>query len=78
MARTLLIRTVAPLRRPLGFTQAGFKQWTPSLALWGVGVGATVSLLLSNTPIFQNDVLKKIPLLGQTWVDTTPAEDKPF
>ncbi|KAG8863232.1 hypothetical protein FRC20_010847 [Serendipita sp. 405] len=56
----------------------GFQSWRPALALWGVGTGVTLSLLLSNTPIFKNDVLTKIPLFGNIWVDNTPAEDKPF
>lgn len=74
----------------------GLRAWAPSLALWGVGTGLTLSYLLSNTPIFQHDVLIKLPIvclcpcsitrfshvvllqLGNTWVDDTPAEDKPF
>jgi len=78
MARTLIVRPVVPYRRPLGFTLTGLRAWNPSLALWGVATGVTVSYLLSNTPIFQHDVLIKLPILGSVWVDDTPAEDKPF
>lgn len=39
-------------------------RWVPTLALWGgVGAGA-VSLFMSGVPIFQNDVLKKLPIPG--------------
>lgn len=78
MARTLLLRVPPVYKRPLGFTPVGLRAWTPSLALWGVGTGLTLSYLLSNTPIFQHDVLIKLPVLGNIWVDDTPAEDKPF
>ncbi|KAG8751233.1 hypothetical protein FRC14_008056 [Serendipita sp. 396] len=78
MARTLTLRPVPFYKRIGGFSAAGFQSWRPALALWGVGTGVTLSLLLSNTPIFKNDVLTKIPLFGNIWVDNTPAEDKPF
>ncbi|KAG8801633.1 hypothetical protein FRC17_006596 [Serendipita sp. 399] len=78
MARTLILRPVPFYKRVGGFTATGIKSWQPSLAIWGVGIGVTVSLLLSNTPIFKNDVLSKIPVVGDEWVDHTPASDKPF
>lgn len=36
-------------------------RWIPSLALWGGAAAGGVALFMSQVPIFQNDVLKKIP-----------------
>jgi hypothetical protein len=43
--------------------EQSFTRMGPSLALWGVGIGAAVTLFMSPTPIFQKDVLHKIPLV---------------
>ncbi|KAK4689138.1 hypothetical protein P7C73_g951, partial [Tremellales sp. Uapishka_1] len=37
----------------------------PTLAVWGIGAGVAVSLFMSSVPIFQTDVLKKIPAVGR-------------
>ncbi|KZO99441.1 hypothetical protein CALVIDRAFT_534433 [Calocera viscosa TUFC12733] len=60
---------------PAGFT---YRPWVMPLALWGVAAGTFVSLLMSATPIFQHDVLFKVPGLKAFYEDTTPASDKPF
>jgi hypothetical protein len=39
-------------------------RWRAPLAFWGVGAGAAVGLFLSDVPIFQRDVLKKIPVVS--------------
>ncbi|PVF97720.1 hypothetical protein CPB86DRAFT_706445, partial [Serendipita vermifera] len=54
------------------------RAWRFPLAVWGVSTGITLSLLLSNTPIFKKDVLIKIPVFGDIWTDKTPPEDKPY
>ena len=38
-------------------------RWIPSLAFWGVGAGGAATLFLSGVPLFQEDVLKKFPIL---------------
>nr|ODO04199.1 ubiquinol-cytochrome c reductase subunit 10 [Cryptococcus depauperatus CBS 7855] len=38
--------------------------WAPTAAIWGVAAGAAVSFLLSDVPLFQKDVLIKVPMLG--------------
>ncbi|CEH15058.1 Cytochrome b-c1 complex subunit 10, fungi [Ceraceosorus bombacis] len=53
-------------------------KWVPSLALWGAGAGAAVTLFLSGVPLFQTDVLKKLPVLKEYYEDKTPDSDKPF
>ncbi|KAG8987751.1 hypothetical protein FRB94_002370 [Tulasnella sp. JGI-2019a] len=54
------------------------KRWVPSLGMWGVGAGTAVALLMSATPLFKNDVLVKIPVIGTYYEDHVPASDKPF
>lgn len=39
-------------------------RWLPSFALWGAAAGGAVTLFLSPVPIFQADVLKKIPVVS--------------
>ncbi|KAG8903675.1 hypothetical protein FRB99_002866 [Tulasnella sp. 403] len=60
------------------FTATGVKRWVPSMGLWGAGAGVAVAMLMSATPLFRNDVLVKIPVVGTYWEDHTPASDKPF
>jgi hypothetical protein len=33
------------------------------LGLWGIGVGAAISLFMSDVPVFKQDVLLKIPFV---------------
>lgn len=39
-------------------------RWRPTLAIWGVGAGVAVALFMSDVPLFQKDVLKKIPVVS--------------
>ncbi|KIM32487.1 hypothetical protein M408DRAFT_327035 [Serendipita vermifera MAFF 305830] len=78
MARTLQVRFTPASRRPFGLTASSLKAWNPALLFWGIGTGATLTLLLSNTPIFKKDVLIKLPVVGSIWVDDIHPEDKPF
>ncbi|WVQ77486.1 hypothetical protein IAR50_007172 [Cryptococcus sp. DSM 104548] len=61
-----------------GLSTERLSKWGPSLVFWGAGAGTFVSLLLSEVPLFQKDILRKVPVVGQYWVDTTPDSDKPF
>jgi hypothetical protein len=42
--------------------------WVPSLALWGGAAGGAVLLFMSKVPIFQHDVLDKIPFIKTFYV----------
>ncbi|KAL0088845.1 ubiquinol-cytochrome-c reductase complex subunit-domain-containing protein [Phycomyces blakesleeanus] len=39
----------------------------PSLAIWGIAGAAAFSLLGSDVPIVQKDVLSKVPFVGGYW-----------
>ncbi|KAF5391723.1 hypothetical protein D9757_001783 [Collybiopsis confluens] len=54
------------------------RNWSPSLATWGAGVGAGALLFLSVTPLVRREVLSKVPVLKGYFQDDTPASDKPF
>jgi len=75
MTRRLILKPSPALG---AYTLTGFKRWVPSLGLWGAGAGVAVAMLMSATPLFKNDVLVKIPVLGNYYEDHTPASDKPF
>ncbi|CED84488.1 Cytochrome b-c1 complex subunit 10, fungi [Phaffia rhodozyma] len=67
-----------PQPRVAYFTAEKIMRFVPSLGVWGVGAGGLITLLLSSTPIFQQDVLVKVPVLTEYYTDNTPASDKPF
>ncbi|KAA1474869.1 hypothetical protein DENSPDRAFT_841527 [Dentipellis sp. KUC8613] len=68
-----------PATRRLGlFTLDTAKRWSPSLGIWGAGVGTALVFILSVTPIVKTNVLVKVPVIGNYWEDKTPASDKPF
>lgn len=58
---SLKVRTNLPA---LLLTHLFFSRWVPTLALWGAGAGGAVTLFLSSVPLFQNDVLKSIPVVS--------------
>lgn len=37
-----------------------------TLAVWGIGIGGAVTLFMSPIPVFQRDILKKIPVVSRT------------
>ena len=39
-------------------------RFRPTLAIWGVTLGLGVSLYLSDVPLFQKDVLRKVPVVS--------------
>ncbi|ETW85730.1 hypothetical protein HETIRDRAFT_448752 [Heterobasidion irregulare TC 32-1] len=68
-----------PATQRLGtFTLSSAKRWAGSLGFWGVGAGTAALLLLSVTPKVKNALLIKLPVIGDHYVDKTPASDKPF
>ncbi|KAI8998745.1 ubiquinol-cytochrome-c reductase complex subunit-domain-containing protein [Trametes punicea] len=54
------------------------RNWSTSMALWGVGTGVTALYLLSVTPLVKREFLSKVPVIGGYFEDKTPASDKPF
>ncbi|WVR00089.1 hypothetical protein IAU59_007231 [Kwoniella sp. CBS 9459] len=60
------------------FTPERLMGWRTPLIFWGVAGGAAVSLFLSDVPLFKKDVLIKIPVVANYFIDKTPDSDKPF
>ncbi|TIB03471.1 hypothetical protein E3P95_00600 [Wallemia ichthyophaga] len=54
------------------------KAWAPSLATWGVGVGAFGSFFLSPVPKFKQDVLQKVPFIAGFYNQEIPETDLAF
>ena len=44
-------------------------RFRPTLAIWGVTLGLGVSLYLSDVPLFQKDVLRKVPVVSEMWLE---------
>nr|XP_018261012.1 ubiquinol-cytochrome c reductase subunit 10 [Kwoniella dejecticola CBS 10117]OBR83170.1 ubiquinol-cytochrome c reductase subunit 10 [Kwoniella dejecticola CBS 10117] len=61
-----------------GITPERLRGWTTPLMIWGVAAGGAVSLFLSDVPLFRKDVLIKVPVVGNYFIDKTPDSDKPF
>ncbi|TIC01985.1 hypothetical protein E3Q17_01587 [Wallemia mellicola] len=74
-ALTSAMKTFASLNL---ISQKLAKNWAPSLALWGVGIGSFGSFFLSPVPKFKEDVLQKVPFLGGFYNQETPDTDKAF
>ncbi|EJT50566.1 hypothetical protein A1Q1_08268 [Trichosporon asahii var. asahii CBS 2479] len=61
-----------------GLTPELLRPFRSSLIGWSVTAGVAVSLFMSPVPLFQKDVLQKIPFLAPYFTDNTPESDKPF
>ncbi|KAK9896217.1 hypothetical protein P389DRAFT_196319 [Cystobasidium minutum MCA 4210] len=61
-----------------GVTPSLFARWLPILGVWGVGAGAAVLLFASDIPKFKSDILDRIPVVREYFVDKTPDSDKPL
>ncbi|ORZ19515.1 cytochrome b-c1 complex subunit 10 [Absidia repens] len=48
----------------------------PSLAFWGAGTAAALSLFGSDVPLVKKDILSNIPIVGGQWDVELPAEEK--
>ncbi|GMK59185.1 hypothetical protein CspeluHIS016_0702000 [Cutaneotrichosporon spelunceum] len=75
MAYTLKLKSQPHLGR---VTPELLRPFGSSLVIWGAGAGIAVALFMSSVPIFQRDVLDKIPVVRDYFVDDTPESDKPF
>ncbi|KAJ7632191.1 ubiquinol-cytochrome-c reductase complex subunit-domain-containing protein [Roridomyces roridus] len=75
MARRHIAYSATP---PLTHTLNVTKRWASTLSIWGVGAGSAALLFLSVTPLVKRELLVKIPLLKEYYIDNTPASDKPF
>ncbi|KAM0787141.1 hypothetical protein ACM66B_006392 [Microbotryomycetes sp. NB124-2] len=69
---------VKPQPNVLGITSSTVARWAPTLGVWGIGLAGAGALFLSPIPVFQADVLKKIPGVASYFEDKTPDSDKPF
>lgn len=58
------IRLVNNLTNSILMSNRRLARWRPTLAIWGIGAAGAVSLLMSDVPLYQRDVLKKIPLVA--------------
>ncbi|BGP04060.1 Cytochrome b-c1 complex, subunit 10 [Rhodotorula toruloides] len=72
------VQVLKPGRAVLGFTPAFVTRLVPNLALWGFAGAGVLFLAGSSIPLFQTDVLKKIPVVANYYEDKTPDSDKPF
>ncbi|KAL1746069.1 hypothetical protein HDZ31DRAFT_62523 [Schizophyllum fasciatum] len=70
----LVIKPQSQLQSLLSFS----RHFTFTGAAWGFGAFSAATLLLSTTPLLQQRVLVKVPLLGNYFEDKVPASDKPF
>ncbi|BEI89628.1 uncharacterized protein CcaverHIS019_0209900 [Cutaneotrichosporon cavernicola] len=61
-----------------GLTPELLRPFASSAIFWGAGAGIAVSLFMSSVPLFQKDVLDKIPVVREYFIDNTPESDKPF
>ncbi|KAH8150268.1 uncharacterized protein LAJ45_05479 [Morchella importuna] len=61
-----------------GFPLKALKNVGISASAFGVVAGCTVIYLLEGVPRVQNDILKKLPLIGGYWVREKIASDNPF
>ncbi|PWN28078.1 hypothetical protein BDZ90DRAFT_259904 [Jaminaea rosea] len=60
------------------FSQENVMKWAMTLGIWGAAAGGAVALFMQKVPIFQRDVLDKVPFVGAFFKDETPDSDKPF
>ncbi|KAK9479556.1 cytochrome b-c1 complex subunit 10 [Lipomyces japonicus] len=62
----------------LGFNAKLIARWSPVLAVWGGAAGIGALFLLEPIPRVRNDILKKIPVLGNYWERPIDPNDSPF
>jgi hypothetical protein len=53
-------------------------RFRPTLAIWGITAGLGVSLYLSEVPLFQKDVLRKIPFVSSMIFRGTTLNEVPL
>ena len=52
------------LRRLVRSLDRRLSGWRPTLAIWGFAAAGAVSLFMSDVPLYQKDVLRKIPFVS--------------
>ncbi|KAH8829529.1 ubiquinol-cytochrome-c reductase complex subunit-domain-containing protein [Flagelloscypha sp. PMI_526] len=57
---------------------APLRHWAPSLGIWGFSAGSAALLVLAVTPLVRREILVKVPVLQEYYIDKTPDSDKPF
>ncbi|KWU42742.1 hypothetical protein RHOSPDRAFT_35690 [Rhodotorula sp. JG-1b] len=72
------VQVLKPVAAPMGLTPSLVARLAPTLALWGFAGAGALMVVGSAIPLFQTDVLKKIPVVADYYVDNTPDSDKPF
>ncbi|GAA5988377.1 hypothetical protein JCM10908_003537 [Rhodotorula pacifica] len=70
------VQVLKPGVAPMGISANLLGRLAPSLALWGVAGAGALFVFGSALPLFQTDVLKKIPVVADYYVDKTPDSDK--
>ncbi|RUS19655.1 ubiquinol-cytochrome-c reductase complex subunit-domain-containing protein, partial [Endogone sp. FLAS-F59071] len=51
----------------LGVTPEKVIRLAPNAAVWGVAAGVGILFFANGVPIFQRDILQKIPVIGSYW-----------
>ncbi|GAA5872727.1 hypothetical protein JCM3774_005042 [Rhodotorula dairenensis] len=72
------VQVLKPGVAPMGISPSLVGRLAPTLALWGVAGAGALMVFASGIPLFQTDILKKIPVVADYYVDKTPDSDKPF
>ncbi|BGP58611.1 hypothetical protein JCM8202_005300 [Rhodotorula sphaerocarpa] len=72
------VQVLKPGNAPMGISANLLGRLGPNLARWGVVGAGALMVVGSALPLFQHDVLMKIPGVAAYYTDKTPDEDKPF
>ncbi|POY72768.1 hypothetical protein BMF94_4176 [Rhodotorula taiwanensis] len=62
----------------MGMSASFLGRLAPNLAMWGFAGAGALFVVGSAIPLFQNDILLKIPGVAAYYTDNTPDSDKPF
>jgi ubiquinol-cytochrome c reductase subunit 10 len=62
----------------LGFNIPTVSKWIPILGIWGAAAGIGALFLIEGVPRTRQDILSKIPIIGEHWIREIPASDNPF
>lgn len=53
-------------------------RWAPTLALWGGGALTAVLFMADSIPLYRQNILSKLPVVGSYYDDSIDPEDSPF
>ncbi|KAJ8053371.1 ubiquinol-cytochrome-c reductase complex subunit-domain-containing protein [Yarrowia lipolytica] len=62
----------------LGFNIPTVSKWIPIFGIWGAAAGIGALFLIEGVPRTRQDILSKIPIIGEHWIREIPASDNPF